>query len=154
MATMIIPRELRTMPSPSLDRLMALAREVSFAADESIFEEGQEADRFWIVRTGSVSLDLGVPGRWPASVETVGPEDLLGWSWLFPPYEWHLSASAFSPVRALEFDAAAVRELCAEDPWLGQTLTRYVAQVMARRLQAARSRLADLYETRGGGWLM
>ncbi|MER6410102.1 cyclic nucleotide-binding domain-containing protein [Streptomyces humidus] len=133
------------------EQLMALAHEVSFATGDRIFDEGATADRFWIIHTGTVSLDLRVPGRQPAVIESLGAGKLLGWSWLVPPYVWHLGAEAASPVRAYEFDAAAVRALCAEDPRLDHELCTYVSGVLARRLRAARVRLLDLYAPYGAG---
>ncbi|WP_165988928.1 cyclic nucleotide-binding domain-containing protein [Streptomyces sp. YIM 98790] len=133
------------------ERLMSAARDVSFPAGARIFGENGAADRFWIIRTGSVTLDLQVPGRPPAVVETLGPGDLLGWSWLFPPRTWHLGAVALSPVRAHEFDAAAVRALCEADPVLGRAVARRVAEIVGHRLQTARVRLLDLYGPYGSG---
>ncbi|MCZ2527407.1 Crp/Fnr family transcriptional regulator [Streptomyces sp. NPDC059506] len=122
-------------------RLMELAKEVSFPAGTRIFEEGGTADRFWVIRTGSVTLDMHVPGRRAATMETIGPGELLGWSWLFPPRTWHQGAEALSPVRALEFDADAVQRMCREDPVLGHSLVLAVAEVIGHRLKAARARL-------------
>lgn len=100
------------MPSPAhRDRLLACATEVSLPAGARIFEEGSKADRFWIIRTGMVSLDVHVPGRRAATVDALGPGQLLGWSWLVPPHTWQLGAEAHGTVHALEFDAAAVRTM-------------------------------------------
>jgi CRP-like cAMP-binding protein len=147
---------LRTLPPGSREKLMELAQDVAFRAGTRIFEEGNRADRFWVIRTGTVLLDMHVPGRRAPMLETLGPADLLGWSWLFPPYVWHLGAEALSPVRALEFDAEKVRALSAEDPALGHALVLACAEVIADRLQSARTRLLDLYgpyssAVRGGG---
>jgi CRP-like cAMP-binding protein len=133
------------------EQLMSLARDVSFATGERIFSEGGKADRFWIIHTGTVALDLHVPGRQAAVIETLGAGRLLGWSSLVPPHHWHLGAEASSPVRAYEFDAVAVREKCAQDPKLDHELCTYVAEVIARRLRAARVRLLDLYAPHGAG---
>lgn len=148
-----MPRLLKGLPSEGRDRLMGAARETSFSGGTRIFEEGFRADRFWVVRTGCVELDLHVPGRRASTVETLGPGDLLGCSWLFPPRTWKLGAEAVSPVRALEFDAGHVLALCEEDPRLGQALAVFVAETVAHRLQAARSRLLNQYGPAGGGFL-
>jgi CRP-like cAMP-binding protein len=116
-----------------------------------MFEEGRRADRFWIVRTGAVSLDVRVPGRRPAVVETLGQGELVGWSWHFPPYLWHLGAEAMSPVRAWEFDADAVRALCVADAEFGRAVAVWVGRVVAQRLHASRVRLLDLYGPYGSG---
>ncbi|MEU4148913.1 cyclic nucleotide-binding domain-containing protein [Streptomyces sp. NPDC026659] len=136
------------------ERLMRFAREVSFPAGVRLFEEGGRADRFWIVRTGTVTLDLRVPGRRPAVVESLGHGELVGWSWHFGPGVWHLGGEAMSPVRAWEFDAAPVRALCAADPEFGRAVAVWVGRVVAHRLHASRVRLLDLYAPYGSGGLL
>lgn len=133
------------------DRLLACATEVSFPAGARIFAEGSKADKFWIIRTGMVTLDVHVPGRSAATIDALGPGQLLGWSWLVPPHAWQLGAEAHGIVQALEFDAAAVRTMCEEDPVLGRAVTRCVATVVGNRLQSTRTRLLDLYGPAGSG---
>ncbi|MFI6445695.1 cyclic nucleotide-binding domain-containing protein [Kitasatospora sp. NPDC050543] len=136
---------LGALPPGHRDRLAASAREVSIPAGTRIFEEGGLADRFWIIRSGLVVLDVHVPGRRAAVVETLGEGDLLGWSWLFEPYRWQLGARTRGTVLAAEFDAERVRAACEDDPVFGLAVTHGVATVVARRLRATRTRLLDLY---------
>ncbi|MGA5266931.1 Crp/Fnr family transcriptional regulator [Streptomyces lydicamycinicus] len=135
---------LSVLPADGRERLMQFAQEVSFPAGTRLFEEHGSADRFWIIRTGSVNLDIQVAGGRSAVVDMLGHGDLVGWSWVVPPYTWRMGAEAFTPVRAYEFDATAVRALCEADPDLGLAVTRSVLGVVARRLQATRIRLADM----------
>ncbi|MFD9722253.1 cyclic nucleotide-binding domain-containing protein [Streptomyces sp. NPDC059072] len=132
-------------------RLMELAREVNFDEGTRLFHEGGRADRFWIVRSGSVTLDVHVPGRRAAVIETLGAGELVGCSWLFKPYTWRLGAEAMTPVRAYEFDAVGVRALMDADTAFASALGHWVGQVLAHRLQAARIRLLDLYAPHGSG---
>ncbi|WP_369687746.1 hypothetical protein [Streptomyces somaliensis] len=105
-----------------------------------------------MVRTGAVNLDSRVPGSpRPAVIEMLGHGELVGLSWMFPPYEWELGAEAMSPVRASEFDAAVVREVCAAETAFGYALTQWVGQVLSHRLQTTRARLLDMYAPHGGG---
>lgn len=136
---------LAAQPKEHRGRLMALAREASFPGATRIFEEGETADRFWVIRSGTVALYVQVPGRGRAVVETIAAGALLGWSWLCPPRQWHLGAETRDPVHAWEFDASAVRDLCAEDPALGLALVTAVAETIGERLRATRTRLLDLY---------
>lgn len=133
------------LPSPGRERLIARAREVVFPAGTRIFEEGEPADRFWVIHTGAVVLDTPVPGHEPAEVEILRPGDLLGCTWLFPPYTWHLGAGAQTDVRADEFDATVVRALSRADLEFGEALARRVAEIIAHRMQSARMRLLDRY---------
>ncbi|MFE3602971.1 Crp/Fnr family transcriptional regulator [Streptomyces sp. NPDC059142] len=133
------------------ERLREVVTEVTFPGGTRIFDEGRRADRFWVVRSGQVALDLHVPGRQAAVVETLGPGELLGWSWLIAPYVWHLGAQAVRTVHAEEFDATLVRALCEADPVFGRAMYRTVAEVVADRLRGSRTRLLDLYGPQGSG---
>ncbi|MFI9825679.1 cyclic nucleotide-binding domain-containing protein [Streptomyces sp. NPDC052013] len=136
---------LTALPPPQRQRLMTLAREVSFPEDTRIFEAGGTADRFWVIRSGAVSLDQKVNQLHRVTVAGLGAGDMLGWSWLFPPHQWDFGAQAFSPVRAYEFEAAAVLRLCEEDPQLGLALVRNVAEILAYRLEMTRGKLMEQY---------
>ncbi|MFG2309217.1 cyclic nucleotide-binding domain-containing protein [Streptomyces sp. NPDC048566] len=142
---------LRALPVDHRERLLRLAREVSFPEGTRLFEEGRRADRFWIIRTGTVALDLRVPGRRPAVIEILGHNELVGWSWLFAPHTWHLGAEATTPVRAWEFDADEVRALARTDPEFGMAVAEWAGGIVAHRLQSARTRLLDLYAPYGSG---
>ena len=144
---------LTALPLPQRERLTGLARKVSFPEDDRIFEAGERADRFWVIRSGAVSLTQQVTAVQRVTVASLGVGDLLGWSWLFPPYEWDFGAEAFSPVRAYEFDASSVLALCEEDPRLGIVLVRSVAEILAHRLETTRGRLMEHYALHGRGAL-
>jgi CRP/FNR family transcriptional regulator, cyclic AMP receptor protein len=132
---------LHGMPGDQLEVLAGTASDVTFGARHRIFEDGGNATRFWLIQSGQVALDLDVPGEGPVVIETIGMGELLGWSWLFPPYRWAFGAVAVTPVEAFEFDAPAVRALCAADPGLGYELHRRVSRLLAKRLKATRIRL-------------
>ena len=126
--------------------LLGFAHEVTLPAEARVFDEDDVADRFWILRSGLVALDVQVPGRGPVVVETVADGELLGWSWLFEPYRWHLGARTRSETNAWEFDAPRVRAAMDDSPAAGLALFRTIAdQVIGERLRAARTRLLDLY---------
>jgi CRP-like cAMP-binding protein len=141
----------RALPVEHRERLMELAREVSIPQGTRLFEEGARADRFWIIRTGTIALDMHVPGRRSAVIESLGHNELVGWSWLFGPHAWHLGAEATTPVRAWEFDATVVRAACKDDPAFGMNIAQWVGDIVAHRLRSARTRLLDLYAPYGSG---
>ncbi|MEU1192952.1 cyclic nucleotide-binding domain-containing protein [Streptomyces sp. NPDC005859] len=147
----LTPSMLLSLSAEHGKRLMNLAREVSIPQGTRLFEEGGRADRFWIVRTGTIELDMHVPGRQAAAIEKLRHNELVGWSWFFAPHVWHLGAEATTPVRAYEFDATAVRSMCRDDPALGNDVARWVGEVLAHRLRSTRTRLLDLYAPYGAG---
>lgn len=132
---------LRGMSTDHLAMLVGSASGVAFPAGHRLFEEGGSASHFWLLQSGSVALDLHVPGQGRMRIDTVGLGELLGWSWRFPPYRWAFGAVAASPVEAFEFDAQAVRASCASEPELGHEVTERLARVLAKRLQSTRVRL-------------
>ena len=118
---------------------------VHFDEDEVLFREGEQADNFYLVRHGVVSVEMFVPGRTTTTIETIEAGEIIGWSWLFPPYRSHFDARALSPVRATQYDGASLRDKCAADPSLGYDLVSRFAQVLIERLQWTRLRLLDIY---------
>ncbi|MER6671838.1 cyclic nucleotide-binding domain-containing protein [Streptomyces sp. NPDC000983] len=151
MTTATTPRMTRTLAAEYRGRLMAVAHETRIPPGIRLFHEGGRADQFWIIRSGAVTLDLRVPGGRPTVVETLGPGELLGRSWLFAPYRWRFGAETAGPVRAHEFDAGAVRRMCADDPGMGRAIARWVGDLTVHRLRAVRTGLLALHGAEGGG---
>src|SRR4051794_29971300 len=106
-----------------LVRIAALAALVSFPAGRRIFDEGGHADAFWLIRGGRVNLGAHPPARGDVVLEPIAAGQVLGWSWLFPPYRWHFAATALDDIVAIRVDAAGMRTLCDDDPALGYQLT-------------------------------
>jgi CRP-like cAMP-binding protein len=138
------------MGQAELELIAGCARNVRFAEGEVLFREGDEADVFYVVRHGSIAIELYSAPHGGMTIETITPGEVIGWSWLFPPYRWHFDARALSQVRATAFDGACLRGKCEEDPLLGYDLMSRFAQVMLERLQWTRLRLLDVYG-RGDG---
>jgi CRP-like cAMP-binding protein len=118
---------------------------VVFNEGEYVFREGEAANHFYIVRHGHVQMEIFVPHRGPLAIDTVREGEVLGWSWLFPPYRWTLDARAIEQTRAVALDGACLRGKCDEDPALGYELMKRFAPIIARRLESARLRLLDVY---------
>jgi CRP/FNR family transcriptional regulator, cyclic AMP receptor protein len=132
---------LRGMSDDRLNVLAEAVRDVRYPARYRLFEDGGTATRFWLIQSGRVSLDLQVSGEGPVVIETIGMGELLGWSWLFPPYKWAFGAVTGTAMEAFEFDAPMVRARCAADPGLGYEFNQRITRVLAHRLQATRIRL-------------
>jgi CRP/FNR family cyclic AMP-dependent transcriptional regulator len=133
------------LSAAQLALVCATARPVRFGAGERLFREGAAARGCWLIHDGCVALDLMVPGRGRVVVQTLGPGDVLGWSWLVPPYQWHFGAVAARPTAATELDTEQLRTLAEQDSRFGYALTTSLFQACVQRLQATRARLLDLY---------
>lgn len=125
--------------------LAGCGRNVVVPAGTWMVREGDAADAFWAIRRGRVAVGVSHPARGLICLDTLGPGDMLGWSWMFPPYRWLLDARAEGTVGAVVFDATCIRDKCEADPALGYALARCFTRVLDERLIAARLRLLDLY---------
>jgi CRP-like cAMP-binding protein len=135
---------LRGMSLHQLRLLSDSAVEEHFPARGWIFREGGPANRFYLIQKGTVGLELHVKDKGHTLIQTIGAGDVLGWSWLFPPYFWHFNARALEPTDALCLYATPLRAECDSDHELGYELMKRMAQVMLRRLQATRRQLLGL----------
>ncbi len=128
--------------------LVGCASNVRFEAGAYICREGDEAHEFYLIRAGRVALEIFSPHRKAIVVETLGEGDILGWSWLLPPYHWKLNAHAVEGTRAIALDGKCLRTKCEENRDLGYELLKRFAQIIERRLEATRWQLLDVYAPR------
>ena len=119
------------------------AMEMQFNAGQSIFQAGSPANRFHLILEGKVVLESDAASRGIIAIETLGPGDGLGWSWLFPPFYLKLNARALEPTRTIFFYGTRLREQCEQDDDLGYQLTKRIAGVVIRRLRATQQRLME-----------
>lgn len=129
--------------------LESVAEEVTFEAGTVIFEEDGPAENFFLITDGKVGLEVPPRTRPAELIETLGPGDLLGVSWLFPHYRWNWRARALAATTVISFDAEAVRNRCDHDTALALNVHRAVAKEAVRRLHQTRLRLLDLYKEPG-----
>jgi CRP-like cAMP-binding protein len=138
----------KDLPARHLQLVVGCASNVRFEAGQFIFREGDEANQFYLLRHGSISLEVFVPERGSLMIQTLGEGDVLGWSWLFPPYRWVFDARAVTLTRAVALDGACLRRKCEDDHELGYELLKRFAQIIMERLQATRLQLLDVYGAR------
>ena len=129
------------MDHEQLALLTDCAIAVHFKKGQIIFREGEMANRFYLVESGKVVLESTVGHGDPVLVDTIGAGDLLGWSWMFPPYVWHFTARAAESTNAIFFYGTILREYCERDHSLGYELFKRMSTVMVKRLQGARENM-------------
>lgn len=109
-----------------------------------LLREGEHAENFCLIRHGTVALELHAPSR-PLLIETLGPGDVVGWSWLFAPYRWQMDGRALEECALVVFDGLCLRGKCEQDHDLGYELMKRFAANVIDRLQATRLQLLDVY---------
>jgi CRP-like cAMP-binding protein len=138
----------KDMKSEYLNLIVGCASNVRFNEDEVIFSEGEEANKFYVIREGSVALDIHDPGSGKITIDTLEDGEVLGWSWLVPPYYWRFDARAIRKTRAIALDGKCLRNKCEGDHDLGYELLKRFSLIIEQRLQSTRLQLLDIYGTR------
>jgi CRP-like cAMP-binding protein len=136
---------LHNLSDEHMDTLVGCASNVRFPDGTAVIREGELANKFYLIRAGRIAVEIDVPGRGGLRVQTVGPGEILGWSWLIYPYRWHFSGIAVAETRALALDGECLRTKCEKDPRFGYEMLKRLSQVMERRLEATRLQLLDVY---------
>jgi CRP/FNR family transcriptional regulator, cyclic AMP receptor protein len=142
-------RSFGNLSDEALELLATTAAAGHYEQGDVLFEADGEADEFFVVRSGIVALEMPARGAHPLVLETLGPGELVGVSWAFPPYRWNWRAVAQSEVDAIVFDAQSVRAVAQEDNMLRMALLEAVATEAIDRLHATRMRLLDIYGAAG-----
>ena len=133
------------LASPYANLITSCASNVRFEAGAYIFREGGQANEFYLLRSGKVALEIFPPQRKPFVIATAGEGEILGWSWLLPPYQWKFNARAIQATRAIALDGKCLRTKCEANHDLGYELLKRFAQVIEKRLEATRLQLLDVY---------
>jgi len=128
-----------------MDLLTSCASNVLFDKGQHLFREGGEANQFYLIREGKVSLEFAVSRRSLLTAETVEAGEILGWSWLVPPYRWRFGARAIEPVRAIAVNGRCLRTKCEKNSNLGYELLKRSIEIVGQNMEGARFRLLDLY---------
>ncbi len=129
-----------------MSSLASHAQHLTVEADNFIFREGEYADAFYLITYGKVSLELSTAHRGRIIIQTIGEDDVLGISWLFPPYRWRFDARTLTLTRLIRIDAAQMRRMCDEDNAFGYKVISKLASIVMRRLQAVRLQLLEMEE--------
>jgi len=133
------------LASDTVELVAGCARMVAVAPGQLLLAEGDEADTFYLVRRGHVAIEAHDPARGTMVIETVGPGDVVGWSWMIPPYHWRFDARAIDGVGAVAVDGLCLRTKAEADPAFGYALLQRVTALLVERLESTRIRLLDLY---------
>ena len=131
------------LDAETTDLLSGCAINVHVRPGEFLFREEEDADHFYVLRRGRVAIEVRTAAR-GVELDELGDGDVVGWSWMVPPYHWTFDARAITDTSALAFDAACLRAKCEADPAVGYELTKRFVTVMNQRLHSARNRMLNL----------
>jgi len=121
------------------------AKNAHFAAGQYLFHEGEGAAQFYLLRQGRVALQITSPGRGAVTFQTLGVGEIVGVSWLIPPYRWAFDARAVELTRTIGIDAACLRGKCEADHTFGYEMMKRFLVPLVQRLQRTRLQILDVY---------
>jgi CRP/FNR family cyclic AMP-dependent transcriptional regulator len=128
--------------------LASCTSNVRFEKGFHLFRKGGEANQFYLIREGKVSLEILGPKR---EMLTVEAGEVLGWSWLVPTYRWRFGARAVETVSAIAVNGKCLRVKCEKNSHLGYELLKRALEIMGRRMDAVRL-LSGFIFGRNGEW--
>jgi CRP-like cAMP-binding protein len=131
-----------------LELMVGCASNIRFKAGDYILKEGDPANTFYLIREGQVAVEVFAPQHEPIIVSTLGIGEILGWSWLLPPFQWKFHARAMKDTRAIALDGRCLRTKCEANHDLGYEILKRFTQIMEQRLEATRLQLLDVYAVR------
>jgi CRP-like cAMP-binding protein len=120
--------------------------DTTYEAGEMLVREGEVADRFHLIFHGKVAVEVGGSEEARLTVQTIGPGEVLGWSWISPPYLWQFDGRAVKETRVVSLDASVLRHALESQPTEGYRFLQRLLPVIGQRLENARIQLLDLLD--------
>jgi CRP-like cAMP-binding protein len=108
-----------------------------------LFRQGEHADKFYIVRSGRISIQMPAIMGPTLEIQAVEEDQVLGWSWLISPYRWNFQTKAEEDSELLQFDGTAILARCEQEPKFGYELLKKFAGLMSVGLNAARQKMMN-----------
>lgn len=116
-----------------------------FQKNEYLAQEKQAADVFYLIRKGRVAICTQIPNREKQIIQTIQDNEIFGWSWLFPPYQWMFDAIALDTTHCIVLNGKCLRDKLDQNPELGYRLMKQFSLMIIKRLNATRLQLLDVY---------
>ena len=135
----------RDLTTAQLATIAGCGVNIHARTDQSILRAGQPANHFYVIRSGKVAIEIDSPQKGSITIDTISAEDILGVSWLLPPFLWEFNARALEPISAISIDAECLRQKCDEDPSLGYEMFKRFAGLIRNRLVSTRMQVLDVY---------
>ena len=128
-----------------VDLIAGCAKNVVYQANEYLFREGESADFFYLIRHGTIALEMFMPGKGPHTFLTAKSGEIVGSAWLIPPYRWTYDARAVELTRAIAFECKCLRDKCEADHHVGYEMMKRFIPPLLERLHTAQLQTADVY---------
>jgi CRP-like cAMP-binding protein len=135
---------LHGLSQPLLEKMASITQRITVTAGQYLGHEKEQANAFYLIQSGRVAIEFHAPERESVRIQTIGPGEIVGWSWLVPPHRWQFDARVSETLQALALDARSLRAQCEQDHELGYQLLKHLVEVISGRLAATRLQLLDV----------
>jgi CRP-like cAMP-binding protein len=125
-----------------LTALAAIGELACIAQDQVIFGCGERARYFYLLLSGTVSLELQTP-VYTVCIQQLDSGQAFGWSALVDEPYRTFQVRARETCSVIRLPGDRLLEACQADDRLGSILFRQLAALVARRLRAAESRFTE-----------
>lgn len=120
------------------------SEDATYLPGELLIREGEVAKRFHLIFHGEVALEVGGPTGRRRVVQTVGPGEVLDWSWISPPFLWQFDGRALKETRVVSLDTTVLRRAMESRPVEGVRFLERLLPVVGQRLENTRARLGEV----------
>ena len=133
----------KDLPEELLDKVRALCDEETYAQGESIFREGESADKLHFLLEGNVVLKVKLTSR-PESVTVSAVNqqyESFGWSGIVPPFHYTASAICEADCKVMILSGEKFMGLLQDNPVAGFTVMQRLTELISSRLRTSRQGL-------------
>ena len=110
---------------------------------EYLFYEGDPASKFYLVLKGLIGIQVFAGNSGFLNIQRLGPGEIIGWSWLLPPYAWFFSGEILKPSHVITFDGETLRNICENNHDFGYAMAKRVTAIVTQRLHETRLKLVE-----------
>jgi CRP-like cAMP-binding protein len=129
-----------------IEKIHSISTSLKAKEGTILAHEGDKADCFFIVIEGELSICNHVPKKGTKILETLGPGEMVGWSWLLKSSNWSFDVQVHRKASVLKIPAAKIFQLMEKDFAFKEAILVSVIEVLASRLKNTRILFNDLYQ--------
>jgi len=119
----------------------------SYPEGESLFLQGQEANRLFILIKGAIDLTVKTKEQINFVASKIEKEGaVFGTASLMEPFQYNVSATCLKPSEVLKINAKWLRERMKEDPMMGLEIMKKLAALYFSRLNTLRVGISNFIQ--------
>ena len=116
-----------------LDRIISITDFLKFEDQETVFRQGDIANRFYMVKRGKVLLEQRIAEKVTVSVGSIKPGFAFGWSTMIEEGYYTTDAVCAEPCEIFSMRGNKIRALCEKDPYMGYLLSLRLLVILKKR---------------------